>query len=123
MPSVSIRTPTAVKPGDRMNARSAAARFIEAILYQDRSLPRTESRNNFQKIFARATSQGLQRRNPRESDPTKHYVGITGDVDARLAWHNSGPCGYTVAHRPWAILVVIEFRTEPEAVRFEKYSS
>lgn len=56
-----------------------------------------------------------------ESDPSRHYIGITGDVDARLDWHNGGPSGYTVKHRPWSIVVSIEFRTEQEAVRFEKY--
>jgi len=38
-----------------------------------------------------------------------------------LQWHNTRPCGYTRGHRPWTIGVVIEFPTEPEAVRFEKY--
>jgi putative endonuclease len=56
-----------------------------------------------------------------ESDSTHHYVGATDDVDRRLEWHNHGPCGWTVNHRPWAIVVSLEFSTEAEAVRFEKY--
>jgi putative endonuclease len=56
-----------------------------------------------------------------ESDPTHHYVGIASDVDQRLAWHNAGPCGYTTAYRPWRIAVSIEFPTEREALRFERY--
>jgi putative endonuclease len=56
-----------------------------------------------------------------QSDPTRHYIGIASDPHQRLGWHNSGPCGYTVAYRPWSLIVAIEFRTEPEAVRFEKY--
>jgi predicted GIY-YIG superfamily endonuclease len=56
-----------------------------------------------------------------DSDAGRHYVGITSDVDERLEWHNHGPCGHTVEHRPWPIVVVIEFGTEAEAIRFEKY--
>jgi predicted GIY-YIG superfamily endonuclease len=56
-----------------------------------------------------------------ESDPDRHYVGVASDPVARLAWHNSGPCGYTVAYRPWRIAVAIEFPTEERALRFEKY--
>lgn len=55
------------------------------------------------------------------SDSTKHYVGLADDPDQRLEWHNTGPCGSTVAHRPWSIAVSIEFPTEGQAVKFEKY--
>lgn len=54
-------------------------------------------------------------------EPERHYVGITSDVDARLDWHNGGPCGHTVAHRPWSVVVSIEFPTEADAIRFERY--
>ena len=50
-----------------------------------------------------------------------HYVGVTSDVDERLAWHNARTAGYTVAKRPWSIVVSLEFPTEMQAVRFEKY--
>ena len=56
-----------------------------------------------------------------EADPSRRYVGITNDLDARLAWHNSGPCGYTRQHRPWTVLVSMEFPDESSAARFEKY--
>jgi predicted GIY-YIG superfamily endonuclease len=56
-----------------------------------------------------------------DADPAHHYVGITSDVDRRLAWHNDGPCGWTVSHRPWSIVVSIEFPDEQKARRFEKY--
>jgi hypothetical protein len=36
-----------------------------------------------------------------DSDPDRHYVGITSDPDRRLEWHNHGPCGHTTGHRPW----------------------
>ena len=54
-------------------------------------------------------------------DPTQHYVGITTDVDERLEGHNHGPSGYTRAHRPWSVVVSLEFPTERQAVRFERY--
>jgi len=37
-----------------------------------------------------------------EFDRDRHYVGVTSDVDARLEWHNHGPCGYTIENRPWS---------------------
>ena len=54
-------------------------------------------------------------------DPSRHYIGITNDSHARLEWHNHGSCGHTQSHRPWSIVVSLEFPTENEAVRFEKY--
>jgi predicted GIY-YIG superfamily endonuclease len=69
--------------------------------------------------------QGIERRIVyiirSESDPSRHYTGITNDVKGRLEWHNSGPSGYTVHNRPWSLVVSIEFPTENAARRFEKY--
>lgn len=56
-----------------------------------------------------------------DADANRHYVGITSDVAARLDWHNHGPCGHTISHRPWSLVVSIEFPTERAAVRFETY--
>jgi putative endonuclease len=55
------------------------------------------------------------------ADHEHHYVGITSDVAARLDWHNHGPCGHTTRHRPSSLVVVLEFPTEEESVRFEEY--
>jgi predicted GIY-YIG superfamily endonuclease len=54
-------------------------------------------------------------------DPTRHYVGRTSTLQDRLEWHNHGPFGYTVHHRPWSVVVSIEFSNERIAVHFEKY--
>jgi putative endonuclease len=54
-------------------------------------------------------------------DPSQHYVGRSEDVDRRLEWHNAGPCGYTLEHRPWRVLVSTEFPSESAAARFERY--
>ena len=56
-----------------------------------------------------------------DSDPSRHYVGITSDVSERLDWHNHGPSGYTVSYRPWSVVVTLRFPNEQVAARFEKY--
>jgi predicted GIY-YIG superfamily endonuclease len=56
-----------------------------------------------------------------DSSPSRHYVGITTDPDERLHWHNEGPSGHTIVHRPRSLVVSIEFPTEAEALRFERY--
>jgi putative endonuclease len=56
-----------------------------------------------------------------ETDPSRHYVGRASNVDDRLDWHNAGPSGYTVHHRPWSVVVIVEFPDEGAAVRFERY--
>jgi putative endonuclease len=55
------------------------------------------------------------------TDPAHHYVGATSDVGKRLEWHNHGPRGHTISHRPWSLVVSIEFPTEADATRFERY--
>jgi putative endonuclease len=49
------------------------------------------------------------------------YVGITCDVPQRLATHNSGGSAYTASHRPWRLVVSLEFATEQTALAFERY--
>jgi putative endonuclease len=56
-----------------------------------------------------------------ERDAARHYVGVTSDVEERLAWHNSDLAGHTRHHQPWRVLVSIEFPDEPTALRFERY--
>jgi putative endonuclease len=56
-----------------------------------------------------------------DRDPNRRYVGLTNDMGARLEWHNAGPCGYTIRHRPWRVLVTIEFSERRAAAHFEKY--
>jgi predicted GIY-YIG superfamily endonuclease len=56
-----------------------------------------------------------------QRDPARHYVGRTGNVDERLRWHNEGPSGNTIRHRPWRILVAMEFADGSTAARFERY--
>jgi len=54
-------------------------------------------------------------------DPDRHYVGLTSDVARRLHWHNAGPSGMTVHHRPWTLVVSAQFIDATTAARFERY--
>jgi putative endonuclease len=56
-----------------------------------------------------------------DTHPERHYVGLTSDVARRLRWHNTGPSGVTVHHRPWSLVVSLEFPDTKNAVRFERY--
>ena len=56
-----------------------------------------------------------------DADPERHYTGVTSDVENRLERHNFGPSGHTTDHRPWSLLVVVEFPAEAPARRFERY--
>jgi predicted GIY-YIG superfamily endonuclease len=49
------------------------------------------------------------------------YVGSTSDVARRVATQNSGGSEFTAPHRPWSVLVSIEFPSEQTALRFERY--
>ena len=53
--------------------------------------------------------------------PERRYVGLSADVAARVNAHNAGQNRSTAPWKPWLIDVIIEFRTERMAVRFEKY--
>lgn len=54
-------------------------------------------------------------------DSTRHYVGITGDLETRLKKHNSGSVPHTTKYRPWKIRTAIAFDSEERAVAFERY--
>ena len=56
-----------------------------------------------------------------DSDPQRHYVGVTSDVDRRLRWHNTEASGTTERNRPWSLVVSLEFPDARLAARFERY--
>ena len=56
-----------------------------------------------------------------ESDPTRVYVGITDDLEARLKAHNAGSAKHTSKYRPWRIETFIAFTDHQKAVEFERY--
>jgi putative endonuclease len=49
------------------------------------------------------------------------YTGITDDLDARLAKHNSGAVTHTAKYRPWKIKTYLAFSSAGRAFDFEKY--
>jgi len=46
---------------------------------------------------------------------------LTSDVSAQLAALDAGPSAHTDRHKPWQLVVSIEFADESIAVRFERY--
>jgi putative endonuclease len=56
-----------------------------------------------------------------ERDPSRHYTGLTSDLDQRLYWHNAGQNTDTANDRPWTIVVSFHFNDEAVARRFERY--
>jgi predicted GIY-YIG superfamily endonuclease len=56
-----------------------------------------------------------------DRDPNRHYVGATGDMVERLNQHNAGFNVHTTRHRPWHVIVALEFRTQAAALGFERY--
>ncbi len=55
------------------------------------------------------------------ADPPCYYVGLTADLQERLAAHNAGVSPHTSQRRPWRVLVSIEFDAAPPAAQFERY--
>ena len=53
--------------------------------------------------------------------PDQRYVGLTSDLDTRLAAHNSGQSPHTAKYRPWEIVTFHAFVDEGKAAAFEKY--
>ncbi|PIW31248.1 MAG: excinuclease ABC subunit C [Rhodobacterales bacterium CG15_BIG_FIL_POST_REV_8_21_14_020_59_13] len=57
-----------------------------------------------------------------ESESGRHfYVGLTEDVERRLAKHNSGSVPHTAKFRPWVLRTFIAFNERQRAAEFEKY--
>ena len=56
-----------------------------------------------------------------KSDRTgRYYIGHTGDVDARLEYHNAGRVASTKAYRPWTVAYTDAFETKAQACRRER---
>jgi len=54
-------------------------------------------------------------------DPTRHYIGLTADLPARLASHNAGESPQTRSFVPWALVVSVQFASEDAADKFVRY--
>lgn len=55
------------------------------------------------------------------SDATRRYVGLTGNVHARIQAHNAGQNRSTASWKPWVLDVCIEFSDPVLARSFERY--
>ena len=56
-----------------------------------------------------------------ESDPARHYVGLTDDLKDRLRRHNAGEVSHTSKHPPWKLQVAVAFDDRTKAAEFEIY--
>ena len=54
-----------------------------------------------------------------ESDPGRHYVGCTTDLQGRLVLHNDGKVSHTAKNKPWPVETAVAFRSQEKA--FERY--
>lgn len=57
----------------------------------------------------------------KSAEAERYYVGLTDDLRARLAKHNSGAVPHTSKYKPWTLKTYIAFSDEGRAVDFEKY--
>jgi len=55
------------------------------------------------------------------AEPARHYVGLTGDLPARLRRHNAGEVSHTSKFTPWRVKSYFAFSDEARAVDFERY--
>ena len=55
------------------------------------------------------------------AQPSRQFVESAANVPMRLAAHNSGHSPLTASCRPWRLVAVVQFGTETEATRFEKF--
>ncbi|MBA2430483.1 MAG: GIY-YIG nuclease family protein [Chthoniobacterales bacterium] len=56
-----------------------------------------------------------------ETDPQHFYTGVTADLRARLARHNSGAVAHTARWRPWRIKTYVALSDAARAAELEKY--
>ena len=56
-----------------------------------------------------------------ETNPGRHYIGSTADLNARLAAHNAGKVSHTSKYKPWRVETAVAFRSNKKAAAFEKY--
>ncbi len=55
-----------------------------------------------------------------QTHPDQRYVGLTGDLKARLAKHNAGPVPHTSKFTPWGLRSYVAFSTHEQVAQFEQ---
>ncbi len=53
--------------------------------------------------------------------PQRRYIGVTSDIDNRLAQHNQGRSPHTARFRPWQLETLVSFADASRASSFERY--
>ncbi len=53
--------------------------------------------------------------------PDQRYIGLTYNVEERLAEHNGGKSIHTNKYRPWQLVAKFGFADEQKAFDFERY--
>jgi predicted GIY-YIG superfamily endonuclease len=56
-----------------------------------------------------------------QEHPSRHYIGVTGDLRSRLRKHNAGEVSHTSKFAPWTVKIYVAFSDEKQAFAFEKY--
>jgi putative endonuclease len=56
-----------------------------------------------------------------KNNPDKYYVGLTTDVEKRLAEHNAGKSIYTNKFKPLRVISYTAFVDKSKAEKFEAY--
>ena len=56
-----------------------------------------------------------------QQDENRKYVGLTSNIDRRLAEHNEGKAAATYKFKPWKLEVAFWFAEENKAKAFESY--
>ena len=56
-----------------------------------------------------------------ETNPDRHYIGSTADLNARLTAHNAGKVSHASKHTPWRVETAVAFRNKTNATAFERY--
>lgn len=55
------------------------------------------------------------------SFPDQRYIGVTSNLEARIAEHNAGKSAHTAKFRPWRMVTYVAFSSRQQAETFEKY--
>ena len=55
------------------------------------------------------------------SVPRERYIGVTADLQRRLAEHNAGKSRHTSKFAPWRIVTYVAFSDAAKAAALERY--
>jgi predicted GIY-YIG superfamily endonuclease len=56
-----------------------------------------------------------------ESETEQRYIGLTDDLPARLASHNSGANPHTAKFKPWRLVSYVALESRERAAVLERY--